>query len=332
MLLGPHSLLVLAVLLVGAGLYHRETVPTPGLTQAAAGVESPVSVAPQPVTPPVSVAPQAGVTTAPLPATLQAAIDQALTSGNPAPLGNSRLPRLGDLTPPQLEGVARRFAAWPAPRRAAAFAFLLVGTPYRNGPLGEEAPPDTDPLFATRPVDCATVNLVAMSLAHVPESGTPREAMRHANYRHGRIGYATRLHFTTDRLDVSPYNKDITRLIGGRATRSRVVTLNRRPNGTPWIPIEWRRTRRVWYIPIAEARNFAARWREGRLPEAVGVAFVSERMMAQGLDVIHESLLWQGQTLLHGSSSAGSVSTVDWNHYLDSQGSRIDGVVVFAYR
>lgn len=310
---GPRMLVTFVAFLLGAGLYYRETAPSPGLA-AVAAASTPTTQAP-----------------VPLPAALRTALDDALGIRNPALLGDSRLPRLGDLTPAQLEAVARRFASWPAPRRTAAFAFLMVGTPYKNGPLGEETPPDTDPIFTCRPADCATVNLVAMALAHVPESGAPREAMRHANYRNGLVGYATRLHFTTDRLDASPYNKDITRTLGLN-TRSRVVTLNRRPNGTPWIPIEWRRTRRIWYIPIAEARKIPVLRREGRLPEAVGVAFVSERMMAQGLDVIHESLLWQGATLLHGSSNSGRVSTVDWNQYLDDQGSRIDGVVVFAYR
>lgn len=267
---------------------------------------------------------------------LPAGLLRALASGNPAALASSRLPRLGDLTAPQVEELAGRLKAWPTPRRVAAFAFLMVGTPYVNGPLGEESPPDTDPIFAARPADCATVNLVATTLAHVPESGTPREAMRWTNYRDGRVDYASRLHFTTDRLDASPFHADITARVGGTLgagiTRSRTVVLNRKPDGTRWIPIDWERTRTIHYIPREHASRLSALHRSGRLPDAVGVAFVSERMMDRGLDVIHESLLWQGRTLLHGSSAAGRVTTIDFGRYLDEQRSRVDGVVIFEYR
>lgn len=285
---------------------------------------------------PGAATPPAGAETRSAGARLPAGLLRALAAGDPAGLASSRLPRLGDLSAAQLEALARRLAAWPAPRRVAAFAFLMVGTPYVNGPLGEEEPPDTDPVFAARPADCATVNLVATALAHVPESGTPRQAMRWANYRDGRVAYAARLHFTTDRLDASPYQADITvrvgRALGANALRSRTVTLNRKPDGTRWIPIDWERAREVHYIPRDLARGLAALHRSGRLPDAVGVAFVSERMMDRGLDVTHESLLWQGRTLLHGSSAAGRVTTIDFGRYLDDQRARVDGVVIFEYR
>ena len=214
----------------------------------------------------------------------------------------------------------------------AAWAFLQVGTPYQLGPLGEEAPPDTQPLIEFATSDCAVLNLVSAALAHAPEAGGERAAMAIANYHGGVVSYATRFHFTTDRLDSCPYYRDITKAVAGRECRSRPVTLNRRADGSRWIPIDWSRTRDVTYVPRELAARFA-RWNdEGRLPNATGVAFVQESKLADGLDVVHESLLWKGRTLLHASSTTGRVVTIPWTEYLAGPGRRHDGFVLFEYR
>ena len=124
-------------------------------------------------------------------------------------------------------------------------------------------------------------------------------------YRGGVVSYATRFHFTTDRLDSCRYYRDITKSVAGSECRSRRVELNRRADGSRWIPIEWSRARDVIYVPRALAPRFARWFDEGRLPEATGVAFVQEPLLGDGLDVVHESLLWKGRTLLHASSRTG---------------------------
>ena len=239
----------------------------------------------------------------PLPEPLARAIDRR----DPLVLADTTLPRVAGLDADQRAAVAARIAGWKAQHRVAAWAFLQVGTPYELGPLGEEAPPDTQPLIAFATSDCAVLNLVSAALAHAPEAGGEREAMAIANYRRGVVSYATRFHFTTDRLDSCRYYRDITKSVAGSECRSRRVELNRRADGSRWIPIEWSRARDVAYVPRALAARFA-RWHdEGRLPEATGVAFVQEPLLADGLDVVHESLLWKGRTLLHASSRTGRV-------------------------
>jgi hypothetical protein len=153
-----------------------------------------------------------------------------------------------------------------------------------------------------------------------------------ANYRHGRVGYATRFHFTTDRLDSCPYYRDITRRVGGSACRRRAVTLNRRADGSRWIPIEWSREREVVYVPRALGGRFAPWFDAGRLPAAMGVAFVEEARLGDGLDVVHESLLWKGRVFLHASSRTGRVVTLPWTEFLAGPGRRYDGFVLFEYR
>jgi hypothetical protein len=120
---------------------------------------------------------------------LPPALEDALQTDNPLALADTTLPRLAVLDSVQRDLVAARIASWPVDHRVAAWAFLQVGIPYELGPLGEGAPPDTQPVLAFATADCATLNLMAAALAH-RDAGGERES---------------RLHFTTDRLDVSPY-------------------------------------------------------------------------------------------------------------------------------
>lgn len=265
---------------------------------------------------------------APLPPALQ----RALARHEPSALADTTLPRLAALDSVSRAAVAESLASWPVPRRVAAWAFLQVGAPYRLGPLGEETPPDTDPLIRYDVSDCAVLNLTSVALAHAGDAGGERAAMAIANYRGGVVSYATRFHFTTDRLDSCAWYADVTRRVGGRLCRSRGVMLNRRADGGRWIAIDWSRPRTVTWIPRASGERFGAWWASGRLPEVVGVAFVRESTLGDGLDVVHESLLWRGHVLLHASSLTGRVVTMPWRDYLRGPGRRHDGFVLFEYR
>jgi len=268
-----------------------------------------------------------------LPRKLEQALDSAVVHHDPLLLADSTLPRLADLGSRQRDLVDKQMWGWPVADRVAAWAFLEVGIPYELGPLGEEAPPDTQPVIAFKTADCATLNLVAAALAHRIDAGGERRAMQRANYRNwGRIQYDERLHFTTDRLDVSPYYRDITRQVAGVLCESAKVTLNRRRDGTHWIPIPWTRKRVVAYVPRALGAEFPEWFDRRRIPDAMGVAFVDRSKLDDGLDVVHESLLWKGRTLLHASSRTGRVVTVPWTEFLDGPGKRYDGFVLFEYR
>ena len=265
-------------------------------------------------------------------AALPEPLTRALALEDPLALADTTLPRLAALDGAQRRELAGRLAAWNVGRRVAAWAFLQVGTPYRLGPLGEEAPPDTDPVIEFQTTDCAVLNLVSAALAHAGDAGGERQAMALANYRGGVISYATRFHFTTDRLDSSPYYRDITKRVGGPDCRSRSVDLNRRADGGRWIPIDWSRRRDVCYVPRALGTRFAHWHDSGRLPAAMGVAFVRRSTLSDGLDVVHESMLWRGRTLLHASSLTGRVVTMAWPAFLQGPGRRYDGFVLFEYR
>jgi hypothetical protein len=265
-------------------------------------------------------------------AALPLPLAKALARRDPLVLADTTLPRLFQLDDARRAEVASRMADWDVGSRVAAWAFLQVGAPYRLGPLGEEAPPDTDPVITFATSDCAVLNLVSAALAHREDAGGERAAMARANYRDGAIGYATRFHFTTDRLDGSPYYRDITARVGGSAVRSRTVTLNHKADGGRWIPIDWSRERRVRFLPRASGPRFGAWYEQGRIPAAMGVAFVRASTLSDGLDVVHESLLWKGRTLLHASSRTGRVVTMPWAAFLQGPGRGYDGFVIFEYR
>jgi len=276
--------------------------------------------------------PLAAACAAPPPVALDARLERALARRDPAALADTVLPRLAALDSAQRALVARRIAGWPVAHRVAAWAFLQVGTPYALGPLGEERPPDADPVLAFAASDCAVLNLVSAALAHAPEAGGERAAMALAHYRDGVVAFETRFHFTTDRLDASPYFRDVTRAVGGSLCRARRVTLNRRADGGRWVAIDWSREREVTWIPRVHAGR-VARWHAaGRIPDALGVAFVRERALGDGLDVVHESLLWKGRTMLHASSATGRVVALPWSAYLAGPGRGHDGFVLFEYR
>lgn len=256
---------------------------------------------------------------------------EAIKLGDPIIFADTNFPRLADLTETQLHEFARAIAPWPAGHRVAAYAFMMVGAPYVLGPLGEESGPDSQPLIRFDVADCATLNLVAESLAHLPEAGTPEKAMANANYRDGVVSYASRLHFTTDRLDASPYDRDITVKVTGDLAESAEIVLNRKRDGTRWIDIAWERPRTIHYLPMAHASKLGEWFDAERIPSAIGVAFVQKKFLPDGLDVVHESLLWEGRTLLHGSSRIGRVVTISWEDFLKERGKSYDGIVLFEY-
>ncbi len=252
--------------------------------------------------------------------------------GPPPALADTSLPRLAALDSTQRAALEAALAARPVPRRVAALEFLQVGTPYQLGPLGEGAPPDTDALLRFDVTDCTALQLVSAALAHASDAGGERAAMALAGYRDGVVGYASRFHFTSERLARSPYFRDVGARVAGRDVRRWPVTLNARANGGRWIPIEWTRPETLAVVPAPLGAHFAAWADAGRLPEVVGVAFVHRRTLGDGLDVTHESLLWRGRTLVHASSLAGRVVAVPWDAYRRGPGRSADGYVLFEYR
>jgi hypothetical protein len=231
-----------------------------------------------------------------------------------------------------------RLAAWQRDLpdigdRVRAILLARLGTPVRLGCLGEDAPPDPEPVFRLDEADCTVLVLTTAALAHARSLGEAERNMALANYREVAgdrpIRYDTRLHFTEDRLDASPYFRDVTALVVPESLLASVtVTLNEKADGGSLIPIPWRRRVTLRYLPVAKATPS----RLAALPPVVGVALVKTSHLAIGLAIAHEGVLLDGERFVHASSEAKEVVRVPFIEYLKGRGGyRFNGLVFYEF-
>lgn len=212
-----------------------------------------------------------------------------------------------------------------------ALARLRTGTPYALGCLGEEAPPDTDPIFRLDRADCTVLVVTDAALLGARSLEEARALTRAIHYRDGVPSFATRFHFTSDRIASSPWFEEITAsAVPDSALVPIRVTLNRKASGEALLPIDWSRERTMRYLPAGRIDERIL----DRLPRACGVAFVDESNARSGYLVSHEGILLERRTLHHASSAAGAVVDIPLLEYLrDAEGgTRFDGVLFFSFR
>jgi hypothetical protein len=216
------------------------------------------------------------------------------------------------------------------PERLKALAILRIGTPYQLGCLGEESGRDTDPIFRLDVTDCTVFVLTTVALLHSQNLEEAREMMKFLNYRpNSEITFENRLHFTTDRNEVSPYFRDVTgESICGCKLKTKKVTLNKiKADGKRLIDIDWEKEIVLKYIP----NEYITKELFQNLPKAIGIAFIKEGDEGLGLDVRHEGFLFDGEFLFHATSVKGKVVAEDFfEYYFGENGSPgFDGVVLF---
>ncbi len=212
--------------------------------------------------------------------------------------------------------------------RLQAISFLRLGTPYKLGCLGEESGIDSDPIFRLDFADCATFGLTNAALLCSSSVEEASAKMVQINYRADDVSFYNRLHFTTDRNNVSPFFGDVTeQLINPGLIKEAKVVLNKKgEEGKRIIDIDWEKPETLKYIPIEYCQEVFLQ----TLPLALGVAFVREITIGQGLDVVHEGLLFVGERFIHASSLKGEVVQASFQDYLSQQKSKyFDGVIFF---
>ncbi|MFN0149474.1 MAG: N-acetylmuramoyl-L-alanine amidase-like domain-containing protein [bacterium] len=221
--------------------------------------------------------------------------------------------------------------------RVRSILLARLGTPYVLGSLGEGrgASPDSDPVFRLDEVDCTVLVLTTAALAHARTLAEAERNMALANYREvlgeRQVTYGTRLHFTEDRLDASPYFRNITAsVVPESLLAARQITLNEKQSGEKLLPIEWTRPITLRYLPASRATAALL----ATLPPVTGVAFIKESYFKNGLAAAHEGVILDGADLVHASSEAKKVVRVPFLDYLRrSDGSfRFDGLVFYEFR
>ncbi|MBI5209174.1 MAG: DUF1460 domain-containing protein [Elusimicrobia bacterium] len=119
--------------------------------------------------------------------------------------------------------------------RVEAVSASFLGTPYKLGPLGEgeDGEFDRDPLYSFAQADCVTFVEQVMALSLEPELAEALSGvLQKIRYRDGKVGYATRNHFTE--VDWLPANAaagfvaDITAGVAGDKVKRAAKTISKR--------------------------------------------------------------------------------------------------------
>jgi hypothetical protein len=118
--------------------------------------------------------------------------------------------------------------------RVDAVSRRFLGMPYKLGPLGEgeDGEFDRDPLYSFSQVDCTTYVEEVMALSLRPKLSDALKELDKIRYADGKVGYATRLHFTeadwVPKLVWAGYLRDITRQVAGDKTVGLVKKVSKR--------------------------------------------------------------------------------------------------------
>ncbi len=185
----------------------------------------------------------------------------------------------------------------------------FLGTPYKKNPLGEE---EGELLYRTDYFDCTTFVLSVIAEKKANHK-TPQDIMLEINYHPpSNVSYNNRNHFTTYRNKISPYFEDITKSIGENYTKTKKIVLNKKTEGKRIIDINWEEEVTIYYILSEDVKKIT-----NNIPREVGVGFVNTSRFSEGLDVVHEGLLFDRETLFHASLKEKKVVQQNFLEYLD---------------
>jgi hypothetical protein len=191
----------------------------------------------------------------------------------------------------------------------------FLGIPYRESTLmGDVNTPEVF-VINLEAMDCFTfVDYVEAMRLSGSFSGFKRNLKR-IRYKSGKVAFENRNHFFTDwQVFNKEFINDATRMIGGHKAKSVQKTLNKKEDGTYFLPGIKPKEREFIYLP-AEAidHKVAAKLKTG---DYIGIYADT-----QGLDVSHVGILVrQGDAvyLRHASSTKKqrTVTDQDFKHYI----------------
>lgn len=236
--------------------------------------------------------------------------------------------QLGSWDEPRLDQLLADAAMITEP--GARIVFLsdgLVDTPYQGQTL--TAGPDQPEQLVVNLAcfDCFTLLDMVETLRRSTSAAEIPEQLRRVRYRQGQISFTSRRHFFSDWVtEAESPIIDVTGLVGGERSRTRVKQLNRKAEDQLWIPTLEVVSRPITYIPAGLVNDvILARLQSG---DYVGIF-----SPVDGLDVSHTGLLVRrsGELLLrHASSRQETQRVVDeeFRSYLEGT----PGIVVYRVR
>ena len=218
--------------------------------------------------------------------------------------------------------------------RLKAIAIWKIETPYELFKLGEEIPPDSDPIIRLDVSDCTVHVLTSLSLAQSVTWDEAREKIIKIHYKMDKNGnyiprYKSRWHFTSDRILSNPYTVDITNmLVDSSDLETFDLTLNVKDNGSKLLELNWSRKIQLSYIPNNKINSKLLK----KLPQICGIAFIRKSYFKNGLAIAHEGILIDNKDLIHASSDADKTVRVNLlDYYFGDKNPLFDGIMIYKF-
>lgn len=216
---------------------------------------------------------------------------------------------LGAWTEESLDRLIRDAALIEDPgERVDALSARFLETPYQEATLiGSPSEPETFVLNLAG-VDCFTFLDYVEALRRSDSFVDVKELLRNIRYRAGEVDYTQRNHFFTDwAVSNADGVSDVTAAVGGaKAVRIR-KTLNRKGNGSPYVPGIPPTPRDLAFIPAGAVDKAVLAWL--RTGDYIGIY-----SPMPGLDVSHVGIcIRRGDRLFlrHASSSRPYRKVID---------------------
>jgi hypothetical protein len=200
----------------------------------------------------------------------------------------------------------------------------FLDTPYLADTLVGSA--DTAEVFVLRldGVDCFTLLDYVEALRRISAFDGFKEALRRIRYREERVDFLSRNHFFSEWGEAgSDHLRDVTALVGGEGVRRVAKQLNRKKDGTLYLPGYPVNKRELAYIPPeAVDASVLARLRSG---DYVGIY-----SPLPGLDVSHTGIVVnrEGKVFLRHASSKSHLKKVADEELISYLGGK-KGLVVY---
>lgn len=216
--------------------------------------------------------------------------------------GASALPAGWDAVP------AEAAAVQDPGERVAQLSARFLGTPYRAQTLVGAADTPEQLIIRFDAVDCFTFLDYVEALRRSADAGAFRERLIEVRYRDGIVAWDRRRHFFTDWAAAAEGRvAEVTAEVGGERTQQASKLLNRKADGTLYLPGIAVREQSIRFIPgTALDEHLLARLQTG---DYLGIY-----TPAAGLDVTHVGIVVRqggGLFLRHASSRRGEQRVID---------------------
>lgn len=236
-------------------------------------------------------------------------------------------------TPAQVTELLGQLKTKPFAERLHTIADATLGTPYKDGPLGEGpgAKHDADPLIDLQHVDCVTFVEQSLALASSADYDQAVQRLQRLRYRGGQVDFGKRHHFfITDWIASNIFCTDISPSLGVETVAlTRVISHHDffiKQHAQEYADTIPDRKQTIHYVPSALGAKA-----EAKLPDAALIVFVGK---IDWLFALHCGLYLRDADgtghLYHASSKATKVTTTTLGAYLSENKERYLGFTAYS--